>query len=505
MNEDMSGSISRLVRDRVQAPVDAHRGIGTTLAHGSTTDFRGGHARRDARTRWALLGADMLSIELSLLVAAAVAGARPQVLQLAVYGLVMLPVWALVFKMYGLYDRDIKRISYGSVDDLPWVFHAVIVGTLLFWFYVKLAPPEQMPMSEVTWFAAVSLPTIIFMRSLVRRGIVAALGSERVLIAANGATCDLVARKLNSHPEYGQRPVVLLVPSGSPLPSRAAAIAELFTGGAPEIEGMIAAGSVDRVLIARDDYAGAEVVAMIDLCRRYGVKIGVVPGAADAFGPSLELDEVEGMTILGVNPPVLGRTTRTLKRCFDLVIAVPVLLLSAPVMAGAAIAVRLDSRGPVLYRQSRVGQGCRVFTLFKFRTMVDGAESQYEDLMKESLDPNWLDLEHDPRVTRVGSFLRRTSIDELPQLINVLRGEMSLVGPRPLTEVEDAAVLGRHRERLDLVPGITGLWQVLGRTSIPFEEMVKLDYIYVANWSIWMDIRLLLRTLPAVIRQRGVN
>lgn len=470
------------------------------------TMVSGAPARRDSVTRWALLVADMLSIEFALLVAGAAAGVRPQVLHLAAYGLLVLPVWALLFKIYGLYDRDIKRISHSGIDDLPWVFHAMILGTLLFWIYMKLIPGEQMLFSEVTWFAAASVPAILVMRWLARRSVMAALGNEKVLVAADGVTCDLVVRKLDSHPEYGQVPVALLIPHNRcTVPTAAARIAEPWIGGVPQLEQMIATGRLDRVIVAREDFSGSDVVSMIDLCRRYGVKIGVIPDAADAFGPSVELDEVEGLTVLGVNPPVLGRTTRALKRCFDLVVSVPVLVLTAPVMAVAAIAIRIDSAGPVLYRQSRVGQGCQVFTLLKFRTMVDGSDSQHAELMKDSLDPNWLNLEHDPRVTRVGSILRRTSIDELPQLINVIRGDMSLVGPRPLPEAEDAGIKGLHRGRLDLIPGITGLWQVLGRTAIPFEEMIKLDYIYVANWSLWMDIRLLMRTLPAVVRQRGVN
>jgi len=175
------------------------------------------------------------------------------------------------------------------------------------------------------------------------------------------------------------------------------------------------------------------------------------------------------------------------------------------VIASVAVAVKLGSSGSVLFRQRRVGRKGRSFQMLKFRTMVPGAERQVEELFEQSDDPNWLKLDHDPRITRAGRVLRLTSLDELPQLWNVLRGDMSLVGPRPLIETEDATVSGWGRTRLDLAPGITGLWQVLGRTSIPFEEMVKLDYLYVTNWSLWLDVKLLLRTFLVVVHRRGAN
>jgi lipopolysaccharide/colanic/teichoic acid biosynthesis glycosyltransferase len=169
------------------------------------------------------------------------------------------------------------------------------------------------------------------------------------------------------------------------------------------------------------------------------------------------------------------------------------------------VAIKLDSPGPVLFAQKRVGKGGRRFRLFKFRSMVADADGRRSELVHRSTDLNWLKLDHDPRITRVGGYLRRLSLDELPQLWNVLRGEMSMVGPRPLIEAEDERVEDWGRRRLDLTPGITGYWQVLGRTRIPFEEMVKLDYLYVMNWSLWCDVRLILRTLPTVLSGRGAN
>jgi lipopolysaccharide/colanic/teichoic acid biosynthesis glycosyltransferase len=219
----------------------------------------------------------------------------------------------------------------------------------------------------------------------------------------------------------------------------------------------------------------------------------------------VEVDDVEGVTVLGINPPWLPRSSRMLKRAMDLLIAGPLLVLAAPLLGLMALAIKLDSRGPVFFTQERVGRAERHFRVYKLRTMTVDAERRRAELVAQSTDSGWLKLDHDPRVTRIGRWLRRSSLDELPQLWNVVRGEMSLVGPRPLIPAEDEHVQGWARRRLDLTPGITGYWQVLGRTRIPFEEMVKLDYLYVMNWSLWEDVRLMLRTLPVVIGGRGAN
>jgi lipopolysaccharide/colanic/teichoic acid biosynthesis glycosyltransferase len=189
----------------------------------------------------------------------------------------------------------------------------------------------------------------------------------------------------------------------------------------------------------------------------------------------------------------------------DIVGSLVLLAVLAPVAALIAIAIKLDSPGPVLFRQQRIGRGGRPFSLLKFRTMVTGADRMVEGLLADSGDPDWLLLERDPRVTRVGAILRRSSLDELPQAWNVLKGQMSLVGPRPLVEAEDCRIRGWGRVRIDLTPGLTGLWQVLGRTSIPFRDMVTLDYLYVTNWSLWGDVKLLLSTVPVLLTRRGAN
>jgi exopolysaccharide biosynthesis polyprenyl glycosylphosphotransferase len=200
-----------------------------------------------------------------------------------------------------------------------------------------------------------------------------------------------------------------------------------------------------------------------------------------------------------------SRAVLALKRGFDIIASAAGLLVLSPLLVATAIAIKLDSPGPVLFKQLRNGRGGSRFKILKFRTMVEDAESKRFDLahLNELGDGPLFKIKSDPRITRVGGFLRKYSIDELPQLWNVLRGQMSLVGPRPFVVHEADQITGWAGRRLDTTPGITGLWQVLGRNDIPFDEMVKLDYIYVTNWSLWWDIKILCRTIPVVLARNG--
>jgi exopolysaccharide biosynthesis polyprenyl glycosylphosphotransferase len=202
----------------------------------------------------------------------------------------------------------------------------------------------------------------------------------------------------------------------------------------------------------------------------------------------------------------LSRSVRVLKRAVDIVVASAGLLVLSPLLAVVAIAIRVDSPGPIFFRQRRHGRGGSEFKIVKFRTMVADAEAQRLAMSHmnemEGAGPLFK-MANDPRITKVGAFLRKTSLDELPQLWNVLRGEMSLVGPRPFVVHESEQITGWAGRRLDTTPGITGLWQVLGRNDIPFDEMVKLDYVYVTNWSLWWDIKILVQTLPTVLKRQG--
>lgn len=459
---------------------------------------------RDRAARRLFAASDGLALLGALFTAMLLAGQRAD--EFAVLGLLLLtlPAWMLVFKAYGLYDRPLKRITHSALDDIPRLGHALLVGGLLFWGLCRALPVDQLTLLEAALFGMIALVAVVAMRRVAVVVLGRWRGHERVLIIGGGPLVERLARILSGDSGFGIEVVGVL-------DGDARAGAEASGAGADQdawttkFERAIAARKPDRIIISHSDFETGGAFDAISYCRRYSIKVSVLPDALEVFGPSTEVDEVHGIAVLAVANPALGRTSLLVKRCFDLLVASIALLFAAPLMAAAALAIRLDSRGPVFFSQSRVGRNGTSFQLHKFRSMLDDAERFREDLMAESVETRWLDLQRDPRVTRVGRILRRTSLDELPQLFNVLRGEMSIVGPRPLPENEDCHVTGWGRGRLDLTPGITGLWQVLGRTQIPFDEMVKLDYLYVSNWSLWLDISLLLRTFPAVFSGRGAN
>jgi lipopolysaccharide/colanic/teichoic acid biosynthesis glycosyltransferase len=236
-----------------------------------------------------------------------------------------------------------------------------------------------------------------------------------------------------------------------------------------------------------------------------GIRISVLPRILEVVGSSVEFDDLFGMPVLGVRRFGLTRSSEIVKRAFDVAVGVAALLVLGPLMALIAALIKLDSSGPVLFRQERMGRDGRVFRICKYRTMCDGADHMKADLehLNEAGD-GFFKIADDPRITRVGRFLRRTSLDELPQLFNVLVGEMSVVGPRPLVLAEDEKIVGWDRRRLSLTPGMTGPWQILGSSRVPLNEMVKIDYLYAAGWSLWGDLKILLRTIPYVLARRGL-
>jgi exopolysaccharide biosynthesis polyprenyl glycosylphosphotransferase len=279
-------------------------------------------------------------------------------------------------------------------------------------------------------------------------------------------------------------------------------------GGDPDIVELVHRLEIDRVMLTPAFSESRRRVEVVCVLSELGIHVDLVPSWSDVVGTRFEVNEMEGMPLLTMPRPRLMRSSRRLKRALDLVVGAAALVVLAPVLAACAIAIKLDSPGPVLFRQRRVGRDDRRFEVFKFRSMYVDADRLKDDVARLNFhgggnDVGMFKIREDPRITRVGRFLRRYSLDELPQLFNILRGEMSFVGPRPLIETEDRQIEGRFRRRLSLTPGLTGLWQAHGRSDIPFEQMVNLDYLYVTNWSLWGDVKLVMRTVSAVVRGSG--
>jgi exopolysaccharide biosynthesis polyprenyl glycosylphosphotransferase len=262
--------------------------------------------------------------------------------------------------------------------------------------------------------------------------------------------------------------------------------------------------SVDEVLITDPDFPQERALALIDTCHRHGIRVRVAPSTMEILMDRVEFVPGQTLPLFELKPPVFDGIDFALKRTFDVVVSTLMLIVLAPFLALAALLVKFTSRGPVFYKSMRPGIGGRGFACFKFRTMYENADELQKDLEPHNEAGGAIfKMRDDPRVTPIGRFLRRWSFDELPQLLNVLKGDMSLVGPRPLPMRDYERLEDWHRKRYLVLPGMTGLWQVSGRSELDFDELVRLDFLYLERWSIFLDLSILLKTIPAVIRARG--
>jgi exopolysaccharide biosynthesis polyprenyl glycosylphosphotransferase len=258
------------------------------------------------------------------------------------------------------------------------------------------------------------------------------------------------------------------------------------------------------VLLADPDFPQDQAVDLVDRCHRHGIRVRVAPSTMEILMDRAEFIPGQTVPLFELKPPVFEGIDFAIKRTFDVVVSFLLVVFLSPVLLAAALAVRLTSRGPVVYRSRRPGIGGMPFDCFKFRTMYEDAERRQAALEQSNEAGGAIfKIRNDPRVTPVGRFMRRWSIDELPQLFNVLRGEMSLVGPRPLPERDYERLQPWHRKRYLVLPGITGLWQISGRSELDFDELVRLDFLYLERWSIFLDLSIILKTLPAVARAKG--
>ena len=473
------------------------------------------HARAPRRRGWlvrrALLVADVVGLTVAFVLAESLAklwsGPKDHVdIRVeALLFLLTLPGWVVVAKLYRLYDRDEERTDHTTADDLVGVFHLITVGAWLLFAGVWVTGIAQ-PQLKLAAFWAAAVVAVTTARAAARafcRRQPHYL--QNALIVGADPVGRRLAQKLVGHPEYGIN-LVGFIDDREEAPDADDHQAAVL-GRPDRLVELVGLFDIERVIFAHP--AGLDGDALVELIRslkELDIQIDVVPRAHELVGPGIGIHTIEGVPLVGLPPFRLSRSSALLKRTMDVVLASLGLVLLAPLFAATAIAIKRDSRGPVLFRQVRMGSLGREFLMLKFRTMVADADEHKHELVHlnkhacAGLDNRMFKVPDDPRVTRPGRTLRRFSLDELPQLVNVLRGEMSLVGPRPLILEEDRHVERWARRRLDLRPGITGLWQVTGRANIPFDEMLDLDYLYVTNWSLFGDVKLLLRTLPAVCR-----
>jgi exopolysaccharide biosynthesis polyprenyl glycosylphosphotransferase len=457
-------------------------------------------ARRSILRR-TLAGADAVSILIALVAGAT--GFGPGHVSTGFYGALLIlgavVLLVLLMKSAGLYDRDEHLIRRATLDEVPGLFQVATLGILLIWLLGGWALVGDISRDQLLVMWMLLFVTLVVGRSLARSLATKLAQPERCLVIGDLDAAEALRRKLRLDGSTAAEIVGRIpteqaqdTPSGGTIPMLP-----------PGLYRMLAEKQVHRVILAPGKVDGNALLHLVRELSAMVVSVSVLPATPPVAGSSVELDHLHGLTLLGARGFEMGRSSRLLKRSFDVVASSTMLALLSPLLLAIAVAVKLDSRGPVLFRQRRVGRDGGQFEMLKFRSMHDGSEALRDELAELNEVEGLFKIERDPRVTRVGDVIRRLSLDELPQLVNVLRGEMSLVGPRPLVPDEDSQIEGFYRRRLDLAPGITGYWQSLGASRIPMFEMVRLDYLYVATWSVWNDVMILLRTVPYVVRRRG--
>jgi exopolysaccharide biosynthesis polyprenyl glycosylphosphotransferase len=463
-----------------------------------------------------LLVADLLGLSLAFLLAQYALGAKGTSHDIVppwqemLYFLAALPVWVIVGQLSGLYDRDDERADHSTADDVVGVFVVVTVGTWLVtsiaWLTHALSPDP--PRMVGFW-----LMTIGFV--VTGRVVARALAPkdprylQNTVIVGGGEVGQLVGRKLLKHPEYGLN---LLGFIDDRPKERRTDLADLTLIGAIEdLPRLVTDLSINRVIVAFSNDPHRELLDLIRALRALSVQVDIVPRLFEIVGPNVHVHTVEGLPLVGLPPARPSRSARAVKRTMDIVVAASALLLTAPLFAYISFRIKRDSPGPIFFRQKRLGLNMQEFTALKFRTMhMDVDDSAHRAFIRATMrsDPatgadGLYKLDRGDAVTAVGRWLRRTSLDELPQFLNVLRGQMSLVGPRPCIPYETENFAPHHFERFLVAPGLTGLWQVTARARSSFGEALEMDVAYARGWSLGLDLRLLCRTPLALLRQGG--
>ena len=460
--------------------------------------------RRDARYRRALIVVDAAVALVAVVVLALMRHRSPEAAVLLIAPLVV-----LLSKVAGLYERDQLVLRKTTLEEAPGLLQVSTLCTLLAYVFQDALVGGHLRQAEGLVLWGTLLSCMLLGRTAARQLVSKLAPPERLVVIGDRRSAMHLRNKFETH---GHAPARIVGRIGFGAGRRRGEDRLGSNGDEPvpllgeidRLPKLLEGHDVDRVIIAAGPLPSDDVLDVIRLAKGLGVHVSVLPSLFEVVGSSMEFDDVGGIVVLGLRHYGLSRSSRALKRTFDVVVSSLSLLVLAPTFAAIALAIKLDTRGPVFFRQRRIGRRDREFEILKFRTMVVGADGRKDDLLELNEADGLFKIANDPRITRVGRLLRHTGLDELPQLLNVIRGDMSLVGPRPLIPDEDRQVEGWARRRLEVPPGMTGHWQVLGSARVPLREMLKIDYLYGANWSLWGDMKILLRTVPFVVSRRGL-
>jgi exopolysaccharide biosynthesis polyprenyl glycosylphosphotransferase len=425
------------------------------------------------------------------------------------WAVVFSPVWILVIKLHGLYDFDHRRIRHSTFDELPALVSACTLGTLVLVGLLSMTADGTPDPRTSILIGVIALAGCVYLRGLLRFSWHSLTGVASGVIVGSGSSSTAIARRIAVHPEARLKLVGYLAPesnSAGESPGSGSGHAELpLLGSVTAISAVASEFEIERVVVVEQaEMTEEEVEVLIAECKVAGLGLTIVPPHFRLLGPNIELNRVAELPVLDFGFSDPPRSTVMLKRAMDVAVSGTLLLALSPMFAIISLLILLDSGRPILFRQARAGQGGRPFTVLKFRTMVSDAEQRLGELVDlSSLAQPAFKIPADPRVTRIGRHLRRFSFDELPQLLNVLRGEMSLVGPRPEEEAVVALYDNRQRIRLAVRPGLTGPMQVYGRGDLDFEERLALERDYIDNISIRGDLAILVRTPRAILSGHG--
>ncbi len=419
------------------------------------------------------------------------------------FALILTVLAVAIFRLEGLY---FPARGKKFLDDLYTLVNGTTTATLLIMAITFFLRPLVYSRAVYVYAAILIVVLLGAARVVERIGRshlrARGIGVNRVLIVGAGEVGRALMRNMMAQPDLDYR-VVGFVDDD---PARGSTDIGRFKALGPihQLPCHLDDLEVDQVIVTLPWTAREKIIAIMELCQRMDVIAHIVPDLFQLSLSRVAVDDVGGVPLITVREPTIGSWNAVVKRLMDLVIAPTLAALLSPLLALIALLIRLDSPGPVIFKQQRIGRCGRPFIAYKFRTMRVGAEEEVETLAAlNEADGPLFKIRADPRRTRLGAWLRKTSIDELPQLYNVVRGEMSLVGPRPPLLYEVERYQEWHKRRLDVSPGITGLWQVSGRSELPFDEMCMLDIYYIENWTPWLDFWIMLKTIPTVILARG--